>query len=63
MKNVLTPRRKASTWLSLAVHGARLQFSIAVALISVIPSLSLLHLAGRAGWNGSRRESLPNYVG
>jgi signal transduction histidine kinase len=52
MKEPISRRTNTLKW-SLAVRGARLQFSIAVALISIVPSLSLLHLAGGAGWVGS----------
>ncbi len=53
MRDNITRQSGVFTWWSLAVRGARLQFSLAVALISVIPSLSLLYLAGGAAWRGS----------
>ncbi len=52
MKDPASPIPNAAKW-SLGVLGARQQFAIAVVLISIIPSLSLFHLAGSTGWVGS----------
>lgn len=52
MKDPISPKPHATKW-SLAVLGARQQFAIAVVLVSIVPALSLFHLAGGAGWVGS----------
>jgi PAS domain S-box-containing protein len=58
MKDTISgrPPNKAFTGLSLAVRGARLQFAVGVALVSVVPALSLLYLVGHEwGGDGSAR--------
>jgi len=49
MKDSVNPKSNATKW-SVAVLGARQQFVIAVVLVSIIPALSLYHLAGSTGW-------------
>ncbi len=52
MKDPVSPKSNATKW-SIAVLGARQQFAIAAVLVSIIPALSLYHLAGSTGWVGS----------